>query len=57
METQSILVKRHARSRLYGTHSGHYVSVEQLRGWATKGVDFAVFDTETGEDITAILLN
>ena len=55
-KVQSILVKRYARSRLYETQNQSYVSVEQLRGWAAKGVDFMVFDTETGTDVTAILL-
>ena len=53
---QSILVKRYARSRLYDTQSQSYVSVEQLRGWAARGVAFSVIDTETGTDVTAVLL-
>ncbi len=51
-----IIVKRYARSRLYDTANGSYVSVEQLRGWAAQGVAFAVIDTETGADITRVLL-
>ncbi len=53
---QPILVKRYARSRLYDTQNHGYVSVEQLRGWVTKGVAFSVIDTETGTDVTAVLL-
>lgn len=53
---QPILVKRYARSRLYDTQSHSYVSVEQLRGWVIKGVGFSVVDTETGTDVTAVLL-
>lgn len=53
---QSILVKRYARSRLYDTQSQSYVSVEQLRGWAAKDVAFSVVDTETGTDVTEVLL-
>ena len=53
---QSILVKRYARSRVYDTQSRSYVSVEQLRGWAAKGVAFSVIDSETGTDVTAVLL-
>lgn len=55
-KARPILVKRYARSRLYDTANKCYVSVEQLRGWAAKGVAFSVFDTETGEDVTRVLL-
>jgi polyhydroxyalkanoate synthesis regulator protein len=51
-----IVVKRYARSRLYDTANCCYLSMEQLRGWAAKGVAFAVIDTETGADITRVLL-
>ena len=53
---QSILVKRYARSRLYDTANGCYVSVEQLRRWAVDGTAFAVIDAETGADVTRVLL-
>ena len=53
---QPILVKRYARSRLYDTQSQSYVSVEQLRRWAARDVAFSVIDTETGTDVTAVLL-
>ncbi len=51
-----ILVKRYARSRLYDTASRRYVTVEQLRNWVAEGVAFAVIDTETGADVTRVLL-
>ena len=50
-----ILVKRYALSRLYDTANGRYVTVAQLRGWAARGVRFAVIATD-GTDITAVLL-
>jgi polyhydroxyalkanoate synthesis regulator protein len=53
---QHVVVKRYARSRLYDTTNQNYVTVEQLRGWVSKGVVFAVIDTETGEDVTSVLL-
>ena len=53
---QPILVKRYARSRLYDTRNQCYVSVEQLREWAARGVAFSVIDTETGNDVTKVLL-
>lgn len=53
---ESVLVKRYARSRLYDTVAHCYVSLEQLRQWKTEGAAFSVVDTETGEDITRVLL-
>ncbi len=52
----TVVVKRYARSRLYDTTRCCYVSVEQLRGWALRGISFAIIDTETGDDITRALL-
>lgn len=51
-----ILVKRYARSRLYDTTNGRYVSVEQLRGWTFDHVAFAMIDSQTGADITHVML-
>ena len=31
-------------------------SLEELRAWDAKGVSFVVLDSETGEDITRVLL-
>ena len=31
-------------------------SVDELREWASRGVDFVVIDSETGEDVTRVLL-
>ena len=53
---RSILVKRYARSRLYDTANGRYMSLEQLRRRAAEGVAFAVIDAETGADVTRVLL-
>ena len=54
--TQSVLVKRYARSRLYDATNGRYVNVEQLRTWITADIVFSVIDVETGADVTRILL-
>jgi polyhydroxyalkanoate synthesis regulator protein len=53
---QPILVKRYARSRLYDAANRRYVSVEQLRGWVAAGLAVTVIDTESGADITRVLL-
>jgi polyhydroxyalkanoate synthesis repressor PhaR len=50
------LVKRYARSRLYDTQAARYVTIADLRSWAAKGIQFAVVDAETGDDITQVLL-
>jgi polyhydroxyalkanoate synthesis regulator protein len=31
-------------------------SIEDLRAWAAHGVDFVIIDSETGEDVTRVLL-
>jgi polyhydroxyalkanoate synthesis repressor PhaR len=51
-----ILVRRYARSRLYDTVGGRYLTVEDLRQWLRDGVEFQVRDAETGEDITRVFL-
>jgi polyhydroxyalkanoate synthesis regulator protein len=53
---QPVVVKRYARSRLYDATNQNYVTVEQLRGWVANGIAFSVIDTETGEDVTSVLL-
>ena len=50
------LVKRYDRSRLYDTDAARYVTLDDLRAWASEGVPFTVVDAETGDDITRILL-
>jgi polyhydroxyalkanoate synthesis regulator protein len=55
-KAQSVLVKRYGRSRLYDTTNQRYVSIEQLREWFAKGIAFIVIDSETGRDITRVLL-
>jgi polyhydroxyalkanoate synthesis regulator protein len=32
-------------------------SIEDLKAWAAQGVDFVVVDSETGEDVTRVLLS
>jgi len=49
-------VKRYSRDRLYDTAAGRYLTIADLRKWAARAISFVVFDAETGEDITRILL-
>jgi polyhydroxyalkanoate synthesis regulator protein len=51
-----ILIKRYARSRLYDTVKGRYVTVDELRQWRRDGLAFIVRDVETGADVTRVLL-
>jgi polyhydroxyalkanoate synthesis regulator protein len=55
-KAQPVLVKRYARSRLYDTTNQCYVSMEQLRGWVSAGIAFSVIDSDTGADVTDVLL-
>jgi polyhydroxyalkanoate synthesis regulator protein len=55
MASPPILVKRYARSRLYDTSSGRYVTIDELRQWRRKRVAFIVRDAETGQDLTQAL--
>lgn len=52
----TIIVKRYGRSRLYDTRRGRYVTLTDLRDWLRRGVSFVVLDTETGDDVTRVLL-
>jgi polyhydroxyalkanoate synthesis regulator protein len=55
-KSQSILVKRYARSRFYDATNRRYVSLGQLREWAADGVPFTVVEAGDGGDITRDLL-
>jgi polyhydroxyalkanoate synthesis regulator protein len=57
------LVTRYGRSRVYHPANGCYVSsdglagdIDDLRQWQHDGVEFMVLDTETGADVTRVLL-
>jgi len=53
---QPILVKRYARTRLYNSTAQHYVTVQELRRWAARGLPFVVIDAETKAEVTQVLL-
>jgi polyhydroxyalkanoate synthesis regulator protein len=57
------LFTRYGRSRVYHPANGCYVSseglagdIDDLRQWQREGVEFVVLDTETGADVTRVLL-
>jgi polyhydroxyalkanoate synthesis regulator protein len=55
-DAETILVKRYGRSRLYDTRRACYVTLKDLSNWKRRGVSFIVVDTETGDDVTRVLL-
>lgn len=56
MQKHPILVKRYGRLRLYVPAEGRFVTLEDLRRWERDDVPFRVEDTETGEEVTRVLL-
>ena len=56
MPAKPILIKRYGRTRLYEAARGRYLSIDDLRGWQRNHVAFVVVDSETGDDITRLLL-
>jgi polyhydroxyalkanoate synthesis regulator protein len=53
---QPLLVKRYARSRLYDSAKGRYVSLDELRDWKARGIAFEVRDAKTSEEVSLALL-
>ena len=51
-----IVIRRYGRSRLYDAAMGRYVTLDILRGWVAAGTRFVVIDSETGADVTRVLL-
>jgi polyhydroxyalkanoate synthesis regulator protein len=50
MAQAPVLIKRYARSRLYDTARGRYVTLDELRRWRRERVAFVVQDAEMGQD-------
>ncbi|WP_342640650.1 polyhydroxyalkanoate synthesis repressor PhaR [Rhodoligotrophos ferricapiens] len=51
-----ITIKKYANRRLYNTATSSYVTLDDLAGMVKQGLDFAVYDAKTGEDITRSVL-
>lgn len=51
-----VVVKKYANRRLYDTSTSAYVTLEDLSAMVKEGVDFAVQDARTGEDLTRQVL-
>ena len=51
-----VMIKKYANRRLYNTSTSSYVTLEYLSQMVKDGIDFAVVDAKTGEDITRSVL-
>lgn len=47
-----ITIKKYANRRLYNTATSSYVTLDHLCQMVKDGIDFAVYDAKSGEDIT-----
>jgi polyhydroxyalkanoate synthesis repressor PhaR len=54
--SEPITIKKYANRRLYNTATSSYVTLDHLCQMVKEGVDFAVYDAKTGEDITRTVL-
>jgi len=55
-EKTPVTIKKYANRRLYNTATSSYVTLDHLCQMVKDGVDFAVFDAKTGDDITRSVL-
>ena len=55
-QPQPITIKKYANRRLYNTATSSYVTLDHLAEMVKEGVEFAVFDAKTGEEITRSVL-
>jgi len=55
-QKKPITIKKYANRRLYNTATSSYVTLDHLAEMVKEGVEFAVFDAKTGEEITRSVL-
>lgn len=51
-----VTIKKYANRRLYNTATSSYVTLDHLSQMVREGIEFAVFDAKSGEDITRSVL-
>jgi polyhydroxyalkanoate synthesis repressor PhaR len=56
MPAEPVVIKRYANRRLYNPAAGSYVSIDDLGALVEDEEDFVVYDVNTGDDITHIVL-
>lgn len=54
--SEPITIKKYANRRLYNTATSSYVTLEHLSQMVRDGIDFAVYDAKSGQDITRSVL-
>ena len=52
-----MLIKRYAGRRLYNTATLTYLSLDDLANMVLSGQRFVVVESETGDDITRVILD
>ncbi len=55
-EKATAVIKKYANRRLYNTATSSYVTLDHLCQMVKDGIEFAVYDAKTGEDITRSVL-
>jgi len=55
-DSDVVTIKKYANRRLYNTATSSYVTLDHLCQMVKDGIDFAVYDAKTGEDITRSVL-
>ncbi|HUL09912.1 MAG TPA: polyhydroxyalkanoate synthesis repressor PhaR [Candidatus Acidoferrum sp.] len=55
-EKATVVIKKYANRRLYNTATSSYVTLDHLCQMVKDGVEFAVYDAKSGEDITRSVL-
>jgi polyhydroxyalkanoate synthesis repressor PhaR len=56
MPEEPVVIKRYANRRLYNPAAGSYVSIDDLGALVEDEEDFVVYDVNTGDDITHVVL-
>src|SRR5271165_4017247 len=51
-----VVIQKYANRRLYNKATSTYITLDDLAGMVREGVDFAVYDAKSGEDITRKVL-
>jgi polyhydroxyalkanoate synthesis repressor PhaR len=55
-QTSVLVIKQYAGRRFYDPTGLRYLTLDDMRRMAAEGVDFVVYDSESGQDITRMLL-
>jgi polyhydroxyalkanoate synthesis repressor PhaR len=55
-KTKLVTIKKYANRRLYNTATSSYVTLEDLAVMIKEGIEFAVYDAKSGDDITHSVL-